>query len=93
MEVVTEDRREPHIDGEVRDEQLQSFDQPLATVIQIPTGERIGAQEKRPPNAAVPDVLDPGFSLADDFFARAGRHRRSSSWKTVPTGRTKVAPL
>ena len=66
--MIGENGEKRHIDGEAGDEQLKSLEDPLAAMVVVPSGERIGTEQEGSADAAAPAVKDPG---ADDLFACA----------------------
>ena len=78
VQVVGQHRQKTHVDDEVGDQQFQPFDDPLAAMAVVLAGQRILAQQVRPPATAAPTVIDPRFTIPDDLFA----HRQA--WAVLP---------
>jgi hypothetical protein len=89
VEVVAEDGQEADVDGKATDEQLEPLDDPVAAMVVVLLGDRIDSQEKGLADCSAAAMVDPGFSLPNDLFARAGWHVGAPDRETVLGGTTK----
>jgi hypothetical protein len=69
---------ESNFHAEQRGHLLEKGMNPIASILEIPSGEWVGSAKEGPPHTPAPDVIDTDFAFPDNFSTGTTCHRRIS---------------